>query len=55
MIVSDSGGERFVVPEGAHEAVCVGVVDIGTQKSLNPQYRDKRQVVLLFRLAPRCQ
>lgn len=47
LIVSGSGsGERYVVPEGAHEAICVAVVDLGTQPSPNQQYRDKRQVLI---------
>jgi hypothetical protein len=50
MIVSDSGGERFVIPQGTHYAICVGVADIGTQPSANSDFPARRKIVLTWLL-----
>lgn len=53
--LTDKGGTDFdPIPAETHQAVCYGVVDIGTQKSHNPQHGAKRKLVLLFEL-PHCR
>lgn len=42
------GANRELVPEGTHVAVCVQVIDLGTQSS--EQWGDKRKVQLAFEL-----
>lgn len=49
--VSDKGGQDFdPISAGTHHAICYGVVDIGTQPNLNPQYPDYRKVCILWEL-----
>lgn len=49
--LKDKGGEDFSpVPAGAHQAICYGVVDLGTQQNKNSQYGPKRKLLLLFEL-----
>lgn len=48
--VQQTGTQREPVPAGNYFAVCIGVYDIGTQPSGNPQYPDRAQVVLQFEL-----
>lgn len=49
--LSSKGGADFdPIPSGAHQAVCYGIVDAGTQKSSNPQYKASRKLVMLFEL-----
>lgn len=49
--LKSSGGADFdPIPAGAHQAVCYGIVDIGTQKSQDPQYKPARKLALLFEL-----
>jgi hypothetical protein len=51
IIASDKGGSDFEpIPAGSHQAVCYGVVDIGTQMSNNPQFKDARKVCILWEL-----
>jgi len=45
------GGSDFdPIPSGVHQAVCYAVCDIGTQKSNNPQFGPKRQLVIIWEL-----
>ncbi len=51
IIASDKGGSDFEpIPAGSHQAVCYGVVDLGTQMSNNPQFKDARKVCILWEL-----
>lgn len=52
MIVSDSrgSGERFLIPQGPQYAICIGVTDVGTQPSANPDIPARRKVVLSWLL-----
>lgn len=51
IIASDKGGSDFEpIPAGSHQAVCYGVVDLGTQMSNNPQFKDARKVAILWEL-----
>ncbi len=51
IIASDKGGSDFEpTPAGSHQAVCYGVVDLGTQLSNNPQFADARKVCILWEL-----
>jgi hypothetical protein len=51
IIASDKGGSDFEpIPAGSHQAVCYGVVDLGTQMSNNPQFADARKVCILWEL-----
>lgn len=51
IIASDKGGSDFEpIPAGSHQAVCYGVVDLGTQMSNNPAYADARKVCILWEL-----
>jgi len=43
-----SGSKRQLAPEGTHNAVCVQVIDLGTQPS--EKWGDKRKVQLAFQL-----
>jgi hypothetical protein len=48
---SSKGGSDFEpIPAGSHQAVCYGVVDLGTQPSTNPAYPDSRKVCILWEL-----
>jgi len=44
------GAQRELPEEGTHNAVCVQVIDLGTQKNANPEWGDKRKVLLGFEL-----
>jgi hypothetical protein len=49
--LNDKGGSDFEpIPAGVHQAVCYGVVDIGTQPSKNSKYGPKREMRILFEL-----
>lgn len=48
IIASDKGGDRKKVPEGTHQAVCYGIVDIGTQPS--DKFDPRRQVLIQWEL-----
>jgi hypothetical protein len=49
--LSSKGGADFdPIPSGVHQAVCYGVVDIGTQKSANSQFGPKRKLVIIWEL-----
>lgn len=49
--INNTGGQDFdPIPAGVHQAVCYGVVDIGTHDSRNPAHKPARQVILLFEL-----
>lgn len=52
ILLKNNGGKDFdPVPAAMHQAVCYGVVDIGTQKpSIKSQYGPKRKVIFLFEL-----
>lgn len=51
IIASAKGGSDFEpIPAGSHQAVCYGVVDLGTQMSNNPQFKDARKVCILWEL-----
>jgi hypothetical protein len=51
IIASAKGGSDFEpIPAGSHQAICYGVVDLGTQMSNNPQFKDARKVCILFEL-----
>ncbi len=47
---SKGGTDLPPIPADTHQAVCYGVVDLGTHTPKNPQHKDKRQVLLLFEL-----
>lgn len=47
LIVSENSGTYFLVPEGQYNAVCVGVIDLGTQQS---QWGTKKQLLLQWEL-----
>lgn len=44
------GAARELVEEGTHNAVCVQVIDVGTQESSNPEWEPQHQVYLVFQL-----
>ena len=49
--LSDKGGAEFApIPAGVQQGICYGVVDIGTQKSPNPQHKPQRKIVMVFEL-----
>lgn len=49
--VTSKGGSDFEpIPTGVHQAVCYGIVDIGTQQSKNPQHGAKRKLVIIWEL-----
>lgn len=43
-------GTRELPKEGSHNSVCVIIADLGTQPSNNPEWGDKRQVVMVHEL-----
>ncbi len=49
-LTSKGGADFDPIPSGVHQAVCYGVVDIGTQKSKNSQFGPKRQLVIIWEL-----
>ena len=49
-IVAKKSEDKKPVDAGAYHAVCVGVVDLGTQQPRNPQYRARQEVLLLWEL-----
>lgn len=48
--IQNKGQDFDPIPAGAHQAVCYGVVDIGTQPSKNPKHGPSRKIILLFEL-----
>jgi hypothetical protein len=49
--VKSNGGKDFeLIPAGPQQAICYGVIDIGTQKSNNPQHSPKRKLVIIWEL-----
>lgn len=51
LLAKDSGGADFdPVPAGMQHAICYGVIDLGTQPSMNPQFKPKHQVCLTWEL-----
>lgn len=55
IIARDSGGaDREPIPADVHHAVCVGVVDIGTQPQGNSKYTPKPKVMIQWEL-PECR
>ncbi len=49
-VKADSGKSIEPVPAGVHQAVCYGVIDLGTQDPGNPQYRAARKVMICWEL-----
>lgn len=49
-VKADSGKSIEPVPAGVHQAVCYGVIDLGTQDPGNPQYRAARKVMVCWEL-----
>ena len=49
-VKADSGKAIEPVPAGVHQAVCYGVIDLGTQDPGNPQYRAARKVMICWEL-----
>lgn len=47
LTASSDDYERAIVSEGVHQAICVGIYDIGTQNGL---YGKKRQVIISFEI-----
>ncbi len=51
LIAKDKGGADFTpIAAGMHHAICYGVVDIGTQPSMNPRFPARRKVVFIWEL-----
>jgi hypothetical protein len=47
----DTGGADFdPVPAGTHRAVCIGVIDIGTQPSGNPTFPERAKIIINWEL-----
>ena len=49
-IVAKKSEDRKPVDAGTYHAVCVGIVDLGTQQPKNPQYRARQEVLLNWEL-----
>ena len=49
-IIKQTESTFLPVPAGTHVSRCYSMVSIGTQKSLNPQYTPKFQVILFFEI-----
>lgn len=47
---AQSGAKFDPIPAGLHHAICYGIIDVGTQPSGSPQFKDARKVVFLFEL-----
>lgn len=47
---SRSKSNRELPEEGSHMAMCKGVIDLGTQESKNPDWADRKIILLLFEL-----
>lgn len=45
-----SGTSHEPIPSGLNHGVCYGIIDVGTQPSGNPQFKDSRKVIFLFEL-----
>ena len=45
-----AGKPRELAPEGAHNAVCVQVIDLGTQPAMKEGWDDSRSIQLAFQL-----
>ena len=50
MVIKKGSEGQSIIPAGVHHAVCYGVVDLGTQKSSNPEFADNKKMTLLFEL-----
>lgn len=51
LIARESSGKDFdPVPAGMHQAVCYGIVDLGTQQPMNPQHKPAHKVVFLWEI-----
>jgi hypothetical protein len=49
LTAKDKGGSDFEpMPIGMHQAVCFGIVDLGTQPTNNPQHRPSRKVAFIW-------
>ncbi len=44
------GKPRELAPEGTHNAILVQIIDLGTQPSGNPKFKDSRRLQLAFEL-----
>lgn len=42
------GGDTNPIPAGAHQAICYGIVDIGTQQPFSENFKPARKVMLMF-------
>jgi hypothetical protein len=50
MVKIPEGKPRELAPEGAHNAVCVQVIDLGTQPAMKEGWDDSRSIQLAFQL-----
>lgn len=49
-ITNKGGADLAPIPADTHQAVCYGVVDVGTHQPKNPQHKPTRKLILLFEL-----
>lgn len=51
LFAKNNGGQDFEpLSAGTHQAVCYGIVDLGTQPSNSPQFRASRKVAFLWEI-----
>jgi hypothetical protein len=50
IVAKASGSSIEPIPAGPHHAICIGVVDLGTQQPTNPQFRASRKVAIIWEI-----